>query len=168
MNSISNNPVYVEGIRYTAGLDNIQKNINQPQPGNVDYLKNFSQDDKNVIVSEKPDKFPGNVNFYRYQYSSPASRLTYTGQIFNEIEKPYKAGSSSSQGNQQSSNNNAAINYDKYNAVSGFYIFDNGSQKQVSKSSAGRQGDKLKKKIDKAYHRNYYPEPGSLVNMTYY
>ena len=168
MNSISNNPVYVEGIRYTTGIDNIQKNINQPGQSNVLYDKYFSQDLKNIIVSEKPDKYSSTANYYRYQYSSPASRLMNAGQTFNEIEKPFSNNSSGSQGNQRTANNSSRLNYDNYNAVSGYFILDNGKQKKLNKRPDIETANPMKKKLAKTYHLDNNSEPGSLVNMTYY
>ena len=168
MNPISNNPFYIEGIRYTTGVDNSQKELNSFNQNNVTYDNYLPQDIKNIIVSEKPDKYSKAANFYRYQYSSPASRLINTGQTFNEIEKPFSYNLLSTLENPGTANNPSQLNYNNHNAVSGYYIFDNFKQNNLNKEPGSEPSNPMKKKLEKTYRSGKESEPGTLVNMTYY
>lgn len=68
----------------------------------------------------------------------------------------------------QPANNSSRLNYDNYNAVSGYFILDNGKQKKLNKRPDIETANPMKKKLAKTYHLDNNSEPGSLVNMTYY
>lgn len=168
MNSISNNPVYIEGIRYTTGIDSFQNGSNNPGTSNVSYDKYLSQDNKNIIVTEKPDKSPAAANLYKYQYNAPAFKLMSTGQTFNEIEKPLNNNSKSSSSNPGTTGNPAQYNYVNNNSASGYFIFDTFRERKLNKEQNSKPPNPMKKKLENAYHLNKGGDAGSLVNMIFY
>ena len=169
MAPISNNPSLIEGLRYTAGTDKIQNISSSPRRSYSAYQKYATNDIKNTIVSEKPDSYSGVAGFYRYKYNAPASRLLYTGQTFNEIEKPLNNGKSYSYGGKNTAaENSQPQNYNIYENAVGYYIVSNIKQTKSQEETRSKKSNPMKKKLEKTYHSGSDNPTGSLVNIIYY
>lgn len=170
MAPISNNPSLVEGVRYTNGLDSLQRITNSPRRNNNSYDRYKSTDSKNISVSEKSGNTSNVTDYYRYRYNSPAAKLLYTGLTFNEIEKPLKSSASSSgtKKQTQAQNNPAPANYNVFENAVGYYIVSKTNQTKSGSETGNKNKNPMKRKLDKAYHSGGEASTGSLVNIVYY
>ncbi len=168
MSPITNSPIFIENLSYSSGADSFVKSITTPRQDSFTSSKNLSQNSINNIISEQPDKGTAFTNYYMLRCSAPVSRSLESGTLYNEIEKPLNFPSQASQNNTTAMENPAQLNYNTYNAVSGYYIMGNSTLEKPGRRREAIPSGSIKKKLDKAYHLGNNPEPGSLVNMTYY
>ena len=169
MAPVSNNPTLIEGLRYTAGTDKVQNISGSSGRTKTNYDGSTKPEVRNIFVNQKPDSYSHVASFYKYKYNSPASRLSYTGLTFNEIEKPfYNINSDPAKHQSNQSENPNPQNYNIYENAIGYYIISNPKQTKSSSSSKSKNNNPMKKKLEQTYHSGNDNPSGSLVNIVYY
>lgn len=159
----------VEGISYASGVERIRNTGKISRRDNTSFKEYAAPGNKNVPATGRPDVSPGAAEFYRYKYSSSISKLSYSGQTFDKIEKPFNGGDSySSGGNKTRSEYISPKNYNIYETAVGYYIISKSKQTGSNAKTVGKNSNPMKQKLEKTYHSNTGNPAGSLVNIVYY
>lgn len=171
MESISNIPSYIDAVLAAVKPSSIQKASGAPNHNIVPNIGKISQDVKNNIVTEKQsDIYDPTAYNLRFQQRVPLSSLIETNQTFNEINKPYigKKILSKAYGSHDSNSDQQIDSGINENKSLGYYLVYNSSQENSSRSTPTKASNPVYERINKAYHLNILPEPGTLVNVIYF